>query len=816
MRTIILGFCAIACAGESLGMWARELTIGVTILLLIGATLTESDDSTIPRTPGSQILSILSWLALLLLSNPIHLRLGAIAVFCALRAASNASWGKNARRWTALSITALFSSFVQFAVGSGAAAASAQSLVGAAASSIASMVAGRTIDFGPTFAGLDVFIAALVLIAARSLQIGRGAGRNVLVATVTLFFLWIIHFRILALLQVGIGNDDSRFGKFLLDASRAIFPRNVGVLALLHGIGAVAFFERSAPREAESIGVDAHPRRLAIAGIGAAAIATVVLLATPFRIANDARVSRIGFYEKGFLNWSSPNDLVFGMGAPGMFGLLPPLADACGRKHTMIESIDRDALAQIDVLVIANQDEVFTDDTLDAIDEFVAGGGGLVVIGDHTSGRHGKTVLNQPLRRTHIRFNFDNAEFLIGGWIESLDFARHPITIGLDDRMNDSGSVIGASLDVRYPAHALVVGRHGFSDPGDLNAEQNAYMGNRLMDPGERVGDVVLFAAENVGSGRVVVIGDTSAFVNGALPRTSAMVDRIFAWAGGRGPDSIGFLRELAAAAVFAGTAFGLALHAKRVRGLPLITAGVAFFGMFLSDAVMTSAASSEMPDARPSTASAATMPSAPSSRPSVGTIEHIAVIDDSRINRQSREGMREQSLGAVTLNLMRRRFFPVIMRRFDPALLEHAKIVFLIAPADAIGEADVESYADYLEKGGTVVLATGHEEREGAAGLLAKTGIRVTNEPLGRSQGEVVGHTSKPIFSKAWAVTGGTPLVTAWEKTIVARNPVGKGEIIVVGDADFFLDRNIETDEGAAMDNIEFMRFLLDRTLGD
>ena len=54
----------------------------------------------------------------------------------------------------------------------------------------------------------------------------------------------------------------------------------------------------------------------------------------------------------------------------------------------------------------------------------------------------------------------------------------------------------------------------------------NAYLGNRLHDPGEQIGDMVLVASRPYVTGWVLVFGDTSPFQNGALVTSHLFVAR--------------------------------------------------------------------------------------------------------------------------------------------------------------------------------------------------------------------------------------------------------------------------------------------------
>ncbi len=143
--------------------------------------------------------------------------------------------------------------------------------------------------------------------------------------------------------------------------------------------------------------------------------------------------------------------------------------------------------------MMINLDREIPQDELEAIWDFVAEGGSLLLLGDHTFYKHGvkRIILNDILEPYDIRYNFDSADWFVGGWLHSYQYASHPITVGMRDDMNDVGSVIGASLYAKPPAFPLVIGKYGYSDPGnELDGGQRGYLGNLNYDPGEPMGDV--------------------------------------------------------------------------------------------------------------------------------------------------------------------------------------------------------------------------------------------------------------------------------------------------------------------------------------
>ena len=142
--------------------------------------------------------------------------------------------------------------------------------------------------------------------------------------------------------------------------------------------------------------------------------------------------------------------------------------------------------------------------------DFVARGGSLLVLGDHTDVFGLMKGFNSLLGPLGIRFRFDSAYKARETWRGCQAAAPDAIAWGWDNE--NPGVAVGASLELSGSARPLLVGRYGFSDIGIRENVMGSFLGNYHYDKGERLGDVVLVATTTYGRGRVVVWGDTSAF----------------------------------------------------------------------------------------------------------------------------------------------------------------------------------------------------------------------------------------------------------------------------------------------------------------
>lgn len=264
-----------------------------------------------------------------------------------------------------------------------------------------------------------------------------------------------------------------------------------------------------------------------------------------------ARPTSFAIYSSGLLDWAVPDSTRVGLFNSGMFGLFKRSLERCalrtGGKVMVFDSqagsLTSGTLEGTSVVVFINPTAVPADQTLCAIRDFVRSGGGLLMLGDHTDIQGSREPLNTILSFTHMSLNFDSAVPLRQHWRGCLEVRRHalggavaaaaPGGLHRDPNLHLQIAV-GASLDVKRPAFPVVIGRYGFADAGDpSNGGSQAFIGNLKHDGGERLGNVVLVAAEEVGRGRVLVFGDTSPFQNGALFLSQDLVAGAVRWLAG-------------------------------------------------------------------------------------------------------------------------------------------------------------------------------------------------------------------------------------------------------------------------------------------
>jgi len=503
---------------------------------------------------------------------------------------------------------------------------------------------------------------------------------------------------------------------------------------------------------------------------------------------------RVAFYHHGFANWARADFNSFGSRSSGMFGNLPDFVESMGFRQpvpeqrneagyakcgVLINEITPETLKDVDILMLLNVDDMFnsedpprgidpspalkarkaalaackTDDdrialmrkhhkeALDLIWNFVADGGSLLIIGDHTflketqlpGGRvETKLWLNEVLEPFDIKFVNDSAKYFIGGWLQSMENPVHPLTWGMRDDQNEVGMVVGASLSATGAARPIIVGRYGFLDAGDMREGSRGYLGNLDFDMGEPLGQTIISATQQFGKGKLLVFGDTSAFANGIITNTGEFINRVFTYMaqGGEKPDiqklasrqfvadtvsrPSGGLMTFVAIVLLAGAVVCLAMSggsSEVVAGAFVVCALIGFRGTDMT----------------------VTLGPGGNRTPRDASAVRIAYVDSYHMPKISNEGWRDDGVMGLHLNLMRNGFYTQNLKSFDLKTLQKAALLVVVAPSVKFSKSDVQTVRDYVAGGGTVILTAGYEDIAATRPLLDAFNLDIPYTPLGR-----------------------------------------------------------------------------------
>ncbi len=637
---------------------------------------------------------------------------------------------------------------------------------------------GQEARLGPTRFGMWMVAAALAIAAATAATQGRRALPGVALAALLALA---VPPAVLALdrvvsarptlLYAWPGDEEAILLLLLL------LP--IGILARVHS-----------PRDR------AFAPRVALAGAAIAILAGVALLATSRgfpaarpRVLLDGR----GGFSLERLEWGR-----YGPDAPqgASLATLPDVLAAWRFPLTVSSSaISPALLAEHDVLVVMNPKANYAAAEHQAIWDFIARGGGLLVLGDHTNILGSREPLDALLWPARIRVLFDSAipEVERWTWYGCARMQPHPLLRGVDDETDVKISV-GASLALEGDAVPLILGRHAFSDAGDSTNARGAYLGNMRPDPSERRGDLVVAAEAPHGRGKIVVFGDTSPFQRGAITQSRDLVLRLLVYLGTPGHATLERPWRTAGAGLLAVGLLALLFAPPGAGGV----AGIAAVAALLTFAVERTARI-ELPEPDRS---------------------NIAWIDVAHGNRVDLHSGRDDGISGLTDHLSRHGWLALTMKRFDPRDLTNAQAFVTVAPAFPFPERERKAIVRFVEEGGLLVVASGYEEGRGSASLLAEFGFTLGSTPLGAA------HAAKTrlaipglLMHEAWPVASSTGdatiLAEAWDIPFVMARRVGRGGVLVIGDSQFLGDAKQENVEQAITVNIEFLKKAIELARG-
>jgi hypothetical protein len=505
---------------------------------------------------------------------------------------------------------------------------------------------------------------------------------------------------------------------------------------------------------------------------------------------------RLVFVERGVVSFTKPDYTRFGQAAGGMYGLLPEYVGLFGCTAEVVRDVP-ESLASDQVVVLTNLDEPLRPEVFRRLWAFVEAGGSLWVLGDHTFIKNGRNHINDLLAPCHISLNHDSAQFFPQGWFHSYEFRQGTPFGGLrDSAENRPAILVGASLRLRAPAQPFILGRYGYSDWGTSGADESrGYIGDFKYQSQERLGDLVLVAGERYGLGKVLVFGDTTSFFNNNLSRSYEILRSVLSWFGEspRWHVVAGWTGRVVAATVL--VALGLLLLVfKNIRAVQLVLPA----SMLLSLAIH--------------------QPAGLLAYDVNSTRRRMAIIDFSHEPFASKHSSMNSGLHGVSINLARHGQLPVVINEWNPQLLDAAGLIVANAPRRPFSKSERRDLTRFMERGGTVLLGCGYPHYAFSRSFLETQRLGIRGLPLGRFFDRTA-FGQRISFVSAWPIEMTNPeasvicLYDEWPLIVMA--PVGRGRLVLISDSEFLHNRNLEGHENYDSANIQFMRSLLDYTMG-
>jgi len=717
------------------------------------------------------------------------------------------------------------------------------------------LAARRPLVIGASFAGIDFLVVLAVFLGGWLTLLRRPRLESALFAVFSVlvvhaFYLVLLAFThelLRALPPVVIPASGDPYVPPPFSWSRIVqqaLPWNLPAVAgLLHAL-LVVVLVRSGSYRADESSVGEAVADPALGGTGLWKAATAVLVAASaclplfatWRTLPELEGKRILANQKGQLDWNVPQHESYGQDTAGMYGLLPRLVESWGGQLAVSAELSRAELDSADVVLLLNPDTSLSLEQQDRIWQYVRDGGSLLVVTEGFLPENGlERRVSEVLQPVSIAVRRDAAVSQTKSWFGSMRALEHPATTWACPPTARPWSDAGASLDVRWPARPLLVGVWGWSAP-----EQAAtWADSQSFQPGAKLGDLVLAAEQQVGAGRVIVLGDNTGLLNEGLAHSHAGIGGVLSYLASPVAGPQVFWRQALTALCLAGLLVSLVWRPTPAR---LACSGILLACFLAAGQKYVAAGAALLPDG-------ARIAAEPADEP----WNRLAYIDATHAELYSMHAWEVDALDGLTLNLQRNGYLPLMLHELTADRLARAGLLICIAPARQFSSAECAHVRTFVEEGGVLVALVGAEEADASRDLLAQFGLRVPSspvptvadawepEPFGRTRAgylevavtDADRYQASVRLRAAWPVESvdGQAEVLAYGRNqlpvvesetqlpVILSRLFGRGEVVLIGDSSFALNRNLEYIGGEPFagdyENARFWRWLLTEVRG-
>jgi hypothetical protein len=284
--------------------------------------------------------------------------------------------------------------------------------VAAVLSWIGEKLANEDRNLGPTAMGLLLLIALITLALVREIGAERRHRYRWVIGVCLLALTHLVYLVVLKYYARWIANNHPAWEWLILNSQ---------FLFLVLGTTVFTLYDRGRPMRSFA---PTRVRRTAYASSAALVVGLAAAMTLGWAPPPTHKPARVMLYDAGYVNWDIPVHGVYGERSAGMFGMLPSVLEAVG--FDVIASDDLTLLDRPDApdcVVMINIQKYFEQQDRERIWQFVARGGGLLCLGDHTGVAGIRGPFNDLLEPVGIRFKFDSSTFSVRGgttrWISA-------------------------------------------------------------------------------------------------------------------------------------------------------------------------------------------------------------------------------------------------------------------------------------------------------------------------------------------------------------------------------------------------------------
>lgn len=455
------------------------------------------------------------------------------------------------------------------------------------------------------------------------------------------------------------------------------------------------------------------------------------------------------------------------------------------------ERIDNDALAGHDVLVIKIPTARYSTKEVDAVERFVARGGGLLLVGDHTNVFKSGTYLNDVARRFGFTFRHD---LLFGTGESPYDqlYVRPRVPHPIVQHLPPTDFAVSCSIDPGRSWGRAVVAESGlWSLPPEYHIEN--YHPFPQHRPEMRYGTFIQLWSTRHGKGRVLAFGDSTIFSNFCTfqPGKAELIRGMIDWLNHRNlGDPCGWLLAVGLLPLLP----GLSLARARCRAaaatsggvwLVLLAAGVC--GWVVAGVGVEAIGRRAMP--LPAIRADRQKPRVVIDR----TLSEVPLSKGAFTRGDGKGyGLFEQWISRVAVPRGKTERYLYTIRSSGPDAFSGDALV-VICPSRSVTRRFREQLIRYVRDGGKLLVVDAPENTTSTANsLLWPFGLSVVRDQAWQGSLTLAEKWPAIRVDSAYEVAGGRPLAHLGELPVAAeasRDKTGKGSVMAVGFGSFFND---------------------------
>ncbi|MCL2163730.1 MAG: hypothetical protein FWH55_04885 [Oscillospiraceae bacterium] len=475
------------------------------------------------------------------------------------------------------------------------------------------------------------------------------------------------------------------------------------------------------------------------------------------------------------------------------------------------EPIGPGTLSGVDILILKTPTSRYSDPEVATIINFVEGGGGLYLIGDHTNVFGSGAYLNQIATQVGLRYRYDCTYELTQGNLQEYKapaFLPHPIV----NQMPLFLFATSCTLEANWLADEVVLGYGLRNLP--LDYSQKNFFPADEHSPLMEFGVFVQCAGMPYGRGRILAFTDSTVFSNFwmFMPGKPELLIKSLQWLNRE--NDMSFPPRLAAAVGLAVAAFALicTIWISRQRGHvfpigPCLFAAVATFSVATLVFGAQSGAIS-MPEARKPITRICF-----ESEYTTGYLPNDLTGFLTDMDKQ---------ISTFYVWTQRQGYMPSMEKNPEDAL-KLGDIAVIIKPGKTIE--DPQALIKQVEEGKTLLILDNTGLGDNAGELLAHAGMRIQITSMANEATTTdlfgIAPFTVPLTDRAASIEGGHSLIAdADGRSIFSVQLLGEGKIAVFSDPDLFYNINLGdisanlTDRSQILTQLEFLMFnyLLDK----